>query len=217
MNDDVQSELEALCSRADEFYARGDAFGASGNLSVRRGDRVWITPTGSSLRGLDPDSLACLDLEGGVVGGEPPSKEYPFHLAIYRTRPETGAVVHLHAPHCTAVSCLADLDASEPLPALTPYYIMRVSPLGLVDYYRPGSAALADDVARVSRHCANMLMRNHGMICTGSTMKEAAERAIELEEACRLVLLLRGLPVRRLDDAEIRELLAALRPASDGR
>lgn len=200
------SVLEELCARADDFYARGDAFGGSGNLSVRIGDAMRITPTGSALKNLDASMLASVSLDGAVAGAQQPSKEYPFHLAIYRARADLNAVVHLHAPHAVAVSCLADLTEETPLPALTPYYIMRVAPLGVVEYFRPGSAELAAAVGEKAKRFDCMLLRNHGLICTGTSFGEAADRAIELEETCRLYLLLRGSRVRTLTSDEITAL-----------
>lgn len=201
-----RSVLHELCRAADEFYDRGDAFGGSGNLSCRSGDRIWITPTGSALRGLRPDDLAAITIDGQVVSENRPSKEHPFHRAIYRARTDVQAVVHLHAPYSVAVSCLSDLDATAPIPPLTPYFVMRVAPLGLVDYHRPGSDALADAVGRTAVDFDCMLLRNHGHICTGASFADAAARAIELEETCRLYMLLRGERMRLLSAEEVTEL-----------
>jgi L-fuculose-phosphate aldolase len=74
--------LENLCETADSFYQRGYAFGSTGNISVRAGGRVWITPTGKSLKGLRPGRLACVSLEGESLSENLPSKELPFHLAV---------------------------------------------------------------------------------------------------------------------------------------
>ena len=202
----IESMLEDLCRGGDDFYSRGDAFGGSGNLSVRAGDSVWITPTGAALKGLRPSDLAEVDFDGSPRGEHRPSKEYPFHLAVYRNRPDINGIVHLHAPHSVAVSCLAELTDHDPLPPLTPYYVMRVAPLGVVDYFRPGSDELATAVGAKAADCDCMLMRNHGLICAGPTFADAAARAIELEETCRLYLILRESPVRTLSEDDVRDL-----------
>jgi ribulose-5-phosphate 4-epimerase/fuculose-1-phosphate aldolase len=59
--------LDQLCEVGNDFYARGDAFGGTGNLSVRMGEAVWITPTGTPLKGLTPSILACIGLDGRVL------------------------------------------------------------------------------------------------------------------------------------------------------
>jgi ribulose-5-phosphate 4-epimerase/fuculose-1-phosphate aldolase len=203
MNDSI---LEQLCEAADSFYGRGYAHGSTGNLSVRDGDEVWITPTGQSLRGLTPARLARVDLLGQSRNENRPSKELPFHLAVYRQRAEARAVVHLHSTYSAALSCLDSFDPSNPLPPLTPYYFMRVAPLAVLPYFRPGSAELAHAVERASpsHHC--MLLSNHGTICAGSTLDEAVDRAEELEQTARLYFILRGEKVRHLSQDEIEEL-----------
>lgn len=199
--------LDELCEAGASFYARGYAFGSTGNLSVRDGDSVWITPTGSSLRTLRPDRLAHIGLDGRLRNEANPSKEVPFHLASYRAGAErAGAVVHLHSTYAVALSCLRDLNEAEPLPAITPYYLMRVAPLAVVPYYRPGSPDLGPAVEALARdhHC--LLLRNHGLIALGRTLDEAVDRAEELEETAKLFFLLRGYPVQALNSEQRAEI-----------
>jgi ribulose-5-phosphate 4-epimerase/fuculose-1-phosphate aldolase len=195
--------LEQVCETAQSFFDRGYAFGSTGNLSVRIEDRVWITPTGLPLKGLTPARLAEIDAQGQTLNGNKPSKEFPFHLAIYRRRPEARAIVHLHSTYAVALSCLADLDSTRPMPAITPYYFMRVAPLGIVAYHRPGSKELAEAVeAHASAH-HSLLLRNHGLITSGVSWNEAVDRAEELEETAKLYFLLKGERLRELSEAEI--------------
>ena len=198
--------LEQLCETAASFYDRGYAFGATGNLSVRIGEEVWITPTGKSLRGLAPARLACIDRDGNPRNENRPSKEAPFHVAIYRQRADLSAIVHLHSAHAVALSCLDDLDEAEPLPPITPYYLMRVAPLGVIPYYRPGSPLLGEAVGAAAIEHDCLLLRHHGMITCGRDLNEAVDRAEELEETARLFLLLLSQPVRKLTPEQIDEL-----------
>jgi ribulose-5-phosphate 4-epimerase/fuculose-1-phosphate aldolase len=199
-------DLDRLCEVGRSFHDRGYAHGSTGNLSVRLGDRVVITPTGRSLGALSPADLAEIDLAGQPLGRNQPSKEAPFHLALYRRRPEARAIVHLHSTYSVAWSCLATLDPARPFPPLTPYYFMRVAPLAIVPYLRPGSEALARavDEAAASHHC--LLLRNHGTVCAGATLPEAVDRAEELEATARLALLLDGRPLAGLTAADVEEL-----------
>ena len=198
--------LENLCEVAASFYLRGYAFGSTGNLSVRSGERVWITPTGQSLKGLSPGDLACVDLQGESQNENRPSKELPFHLAVYRQREDARAIVHLHSTYTVALSCLESFATAEPLPPLTPYYFMRVAPLAILPYLRPGSEELAAAVERAASSHHSMLLRNHGLICSGSSLSEAADRAEELEQTARLYFILRGERVRHLTKDEIEDL-----------
>jgi ribulose-5-phosphate 4-epimerase/fuculose-1-phosphate aldolase len=200
MSDDL---LDELCEVGASFYARGYAFGSTGNLSVRIGERIWITPTGKSLRSLTPDQLACVDAKAKSHNANKPSKESPFHLAVYRRRPDVNAIVHLHAPDSVALSCL---EAPEELLPLTPYYFMRVAPLAVLSYFRPGSPELAEAVERAALGHNCILLRNHGTICAGSSISEAVDAAEELEATARLYFTLRGERVRHLTAEQIEEL-----------
>jgi ribulose-5-phosphate 4-epimerase/fuculose-1-phosphate aldolase len=206
MEDDA---LVNLCETADSLYDRGYAFGSTGNISVRVGERVWITPTGKSLKGLNTGHLACVGLDGASLNENRPSKEFPFHLAVYARREDVRAVVHLHTLYSVALSCLDSFDAEDPLPPLTPYYFMRVAPLAVLPYFRPGSEGLAAAVGEAAPRHNCMLLRNHGVVCAGSTLSEAVDRAEELEQTARLHFLLRGERVRPLTPGQVEELKRA--------
>ncbi|HEX8499068.1 MAG TPA: aldolase [Pyrinomonadaceae bacterium] len=199
--------LEQLCDVANSLFERGYAHGSTGNISARVGGEVWVTPTGQPLRGLAPARLARLDPGGKRLNGNSPSKEYPFHLAIYRQRPEARAVVHLHSTYAVALSCLESFAGDESLPPLTPYYFMRVAPLAVLPYFRPGSPGLAGAIEGVAAAHHSILLRNHGLICAGSSLSEAADRAEELEQTARLHFILRGEKTRPLSPADVQELL----------
>jgi ribulose-5-phosphate 4-epimerase/fuculose-1-phosphate aldolase len=202
--------LQELCEIAASFHARGLAFGSTGNISIRTGDQIWITPTGESLRSLTPERLACIDAAGDALNQRKASKEFPFHLAAYRSAGERArAIVHLHAPYTVGLSCLENLTTVDPMPAITPYYLMRVSPLAVLPYYRPGSTELAAAVetAAIGNDC--LLLRNHGSICLGRTLNEAVDRIEELEETAKLYFLLRGQNVRTLSEADRDEIQRA--------
>ena len=201
--------LESLCEIADSFYQRGYAFGSTGNISVRAGDKVWVTPTGKSLKGLSPPRLACVNLDGESLNENKPSKEFPFHLAVYARREDVCAVVHLHTLYSVALSCLDDFDAQDPLPPLTPYYFMRVAPLAVLPYFRPGSEGLAAAVGEAAHAHNCMLLRNHGVVCAGSTLGEAVDRAEELEQTAHLHFILRGERTRLLTPEQVEELKRA--------
>lgn len=203
----VLTELEALCDAAVSFHARGYAFGSTGNLSVRDEDTVWITPTGQSLRHTTVQSLAAIDMNGQALNENKASKEYPFHLAAYQAAGgRARALVHLHSTWSVLLSCLDDLDEKQPLPVFTPYYLMRVAPLAVVPYCRPGSEDLAAVIGAGARESNCLLLRNHGLVALGRTMSEAVDRAEELEETCKLYFLSRSEKLRLLTEAQRDEI-----------
>jgi L-ribulose-5-phosphate 4-epimerase len=199
----ASEEIVAVCR---SLFQRGYSYGTSGNISVREGDSIRITPTNSSFGTLRPEEMARVDLNGAVLGSSKPSKEAHFHLAAYRARPDAGAVVHLHSTYATAVASLRDINMEDALPIFTPYFAMRIPKLAVVDYYPPGDDALAPAVEARAAETPAILLRNHGPITIGRTLAEAAALAEELEEQSRLFFLLdgRGQPLTGEQIAELR-------------
>ncbi len=201
----------ALRSAMAEFGAslfnRGYSSGSSGNMSARLPDgNILATPTNSSLGRLIPEQLSLVSMDGELLSGGKPSKECAFHREIYKARPECNAVVHLHSTYVTALSCLNGLDPADVLRPFTPYYVMKVSPLPLIPYFKPGSQKLFDAIARQAAASAHMLLANHGAITTGATLEQAVNAAEELEETAKLFFILSGRDIRYLSEGEIQEL-----------
>jgi ribulose-5-phosphate 4-epimerase/fuculose-1-phosphate aldolase len=206
----TEDETRVLLSElAASLFARGFSVGSAGNISVRLADGYLMTPTNSSLGKLDPDRLSKLDSEFRHVGGDKPSKEVFMHRAFYRARDDAGAVVHLHSTQATAVSCLPDVDPSNPIPPLTPYFVMRVGRrMPIIPYYRPGDPAMEPAINAAARDARALLLANHGPVVSGKTLTDAVYAAEELEEAAKLFLLLRGRSPRLLSDTQVDDLLA---------
>lgn len=199
---------EEVCRLGRSLFERGLTPGSSGNISVRCDDGgLLVTPTNASLGFLDPARLSLLDCDGRLVSGDAPTKEVPLHGALYETRGQCGAVVHLHSTHAVAVSMLPEIDPRAALPALTPYYLMRCGPTALLPYYRPGDAAVADAIKGLAGRYASVLLANHGPVVAGDTLEAAAFAMEELEETAKLYLLLRGLNPRYLSPAQVADLV----------
>lgn len=208
MTTDEHTARQAVVAAAHSAFARGLTHGSTGNISVRLGDRVLVTPTGSSLGTVTADELAVVDLDGRHLDGPRPSKEAVLHTAMLRARPEAGAVVHTHSTHAAAVSCLADLDPADALPALTAYYAMRVGTMPLVAYHPPGDPGLVEAAERLAPHHHALLLANHGPIVAAATVTAAMDAIEEIEQTARLFFLLQGRHTRPLSPAEVD----ALRP-----
>lgn len=198
-----------LVTLGGSLFARGYSVGSAGNISVRLADGYLMTPTNSCLGRLEAGRISKLDGDFQHVSGDKPSKEVFMHRAVYQARPGAGAVVHLHSTMATAVACLADVDGQSPIPALTPYFVMRVGRhLPVVPYYRPGDAAMEPAIHEAALGASAMLLSNHGPVVSGRTLTDAVYAAEELEEAARLFLLLRGSAVRPLTPGQVEDLLA---------
>jgi L-fuculose-phosphate aldolase len=171
-------ELTAAC-RA--LAVAGLVVGTSGNVSVRDGNRVLLTPKGVALGELSAADVAVVDLAGAVLAGAPTS-ELDLHLAIYR-RYGAGAIVHTHAPCATAVACVLD-----ELPVIH-YQLLALGGAIRVAPFAPfGTPKLASAAADALDGRRAALLANHGAVTYAATLAEAVERAVLLEWACSLYL-----------------------------
>lgn len=188
------------------LYDRGLTPGRTGNLSVRLRNAIMITPTNACLGRLDPERLAVTSIDGEHLAGDRPSKELVLHRALYRHHPTCSAVAHLHSTSAVAVSCLPGLRSADALPPITPYFVMRVGRLPLIDYATPGSAELEEQVARASQRSRSVLMRNHGSLAAAPSLESAVDAVEEIEETARLYLLLEGRSPAYLGEEAVAEL-----------
>ncbi|RYX91906.1 MAG: aldolase [Comamonadaceae bacterium] len=153
---------EEICRVGASLFARGYVHATAGNISVRLDDSAGggflITPTDACLGFLDPARLAHVDTGGVQTSGDRASKTLALHRRIYdaarRFDTATSCVIHTHSTHCVALTLrpaagLGGLDAAsaELLPALTPYFVMKVGRVPVIPYHRPGAPEAAARVA----------------------------------------------------------------------
>ncbi len=195
---------------------RGLVVGPGGNISVRVGDIMYISPAGYALDELDPDQCVAVHIPSGrcVSPEEPrPSSETPTHLACYRQRQDILAVVHAHPPMAIALSLLG-MDIGAMYPEFVIYLGEKVPNLG---YLLSSSEEMGQSVAEaISRYHA-VVLQNHGTVAVGSTVKEAFVRTQIVEESARILLavLPAGQP-RYLSEREIADILRVYGAARGG-
>ena len=194
---------EEICTAGASLFARGYVHATAGNISVRLADGGFlITPTDACLGRLDPARLARLDAQGQQVAGDKASKTIALHRAIYAATEAAGrpahSVLHTHSTHCVALTLRPHLGApaGELLPALTPYFVMKVGHVPLVPYHRPGDPAAAQLVAgQVAAYAQRGLQLRAVMLARlgpnvwHDTPLAAAATLEELEETARLAVL----------------------------
>ena len=202
-------------ARPDEALAalhRLDALGlnrgSTGNLSLRAGAGMWITPTGMGVDEIGADDFVWLGWDGARRGRWLPSSEWPFHAAIYLARPELGAIVHTHSTHAVALACLER--------ALPPFHYMVAVAGGAdvpcVPYHLFGTEALSRSVASAFAGRDACLMAHHGLVAGGTTLARAMRVAIEIEALCEAYL--KALAIAeppRLDAAQMAEVIEKFR------
>ena len=209
MSEKTETELREDLARAGRIlFERGLTNGAAGNMSVALPDGNFIvTPTGCSLGHLNIDELSKVDANGTLLSGKKPTKEVPFHIALYKVNPSVKAIIHLHSSYSTAYACLDGLDPMKAIKPMTPYLVMRLGKVIMTPYRKPGSTLIADDISKVGAGNKAFLLANHGMVVGGKDMNDALNNAQELEESCKLYFLTKGSNIRYLTDADIKELL----------
>jgi len=178
--DGLQAARAQLVSYSARLLADGLAVGSAGNMSVRAGDIVAITPSGISYHDMRPDDVCLVALDGTQVDvPETPSSETPMHLAIYAAT-KAGAVVHTHSPEVVALS------ASRPeLPAIHYAITGLGGPVRVAPYVRFGSAGLAAAAVEALDGRSAVILRNHGAVTYGRDLAQAYDRALLLEWLAR--------------------------------
>jgi L-fuculose-phosphate aldolase len=173
-------ERQALVDGSRAIGETGMVVGSAGNLSIRSGERVLITPRGAELDAIDPRDLVDVALADGAVADDHasasrPSSEAPLHRAIYAAV-GAGAIVHTHAHYCTVLSTLVD-----ELPAI--HYVITAfgGPIRVASYETFGTDELAGSVSAALQDRRAALMANHGAVVAGRDIEDAVALAIQLE------------------------------------
>jgi ribulose-5-phosphate 4-epimerase/fuculose-1-phosphate aldolase len=150
-----------------------------------------------------------------LIGGDRPTKEMPLHSAFYDTRSTAGAVVHLHSCHSVALSMMADVDADNFLPPLTPYAIMKLGKVKLLPFFLPGDPAMGAAVRGLAGRRSAVMLANHGPVVAGKDVEAACNAIEELEDTARLAMMTRGMKPRGLSEAQVRAVVTTFDVAWD--
>lgn len=187
------------------LYDRRLIVAAEGNLSVRLGvDRFLTTPAGRRKGDLSAADLVEVGLDGEWSGASRPSSEWRLHAAVYRVRPDVGAIVHAHPPYATAHAV-----ARRPLiGALLPEAVLVLGgDVPLTPYAMPGTPEVGEGVARLARDHQAVLLANHGAVAFGHDLEDAYRRMETVERLAEVSVLAAGLGGGvRLTLQEIRRL-----------
>ena len=183
--------------------------GSTGNISVRYGSRMLVTPTGCTEETLRPVDIVLADFDGGSKATLRPSSEWAMHAEVYSRIGEAHAVIHTHADHCVALSCLR-----RPIPAF--HYMIHSfggNDVPCVGYRPFGTRELGVAAAKALEGRTACLLANHGMMSRGPTIRAAFDAAVRLEAMAKqyLAALSVGKPVLLTD----REMAVVARQFED--
>jgi L-fuculose-phosphate aldolase len=206
-SDGLRAARAQLVSYSARLLADGLAIGSAGNISVRSGDTVAITPSGVPYNRMRPEDICLIATDGTELSSsETPSSETPMHLAIYAAT-NAAAVVHTHSPEVIALS------VSRPeLPAVHYAITGLGGPVRVAPYVRFGSAGLAEAAVKALDGRSAVILRNHGAVTYGRDLAQAYDRALLLEWLARTyrLALSYGEPAT-LSAAELDEVTAEAR------
>jgi len=177
---------DQLVMMMNRIYYRGMTTTSGGNLSIRdeNGD-IWITPGGIDKGMLRRDDIMQIKPDGAIIGRHMPSSEYPFHLSVYRCRPELNAVLHAHSPALVAFSIVRRLPEVN----LIPMVRLICGDIVYAPYALPGSQLLGDTIsAEFAKGTSVVMLENHGVVIGSSDIFKAFMAFETLESSALLQL-----------------------------
>jgi L-fuculose-phosphate aldolase len=177
----LEEERTALVEYCRRMQADELTVGTSGNISVRNGEHIAITPSGAAYEDLTPASICVVDVDGAHVDGAlEPSSEVPMHTAVYQ-RTDAAAVVHTHPLYASTVSVLVD-----ELPPVHYMIALLGGPVRVAPYATYGSDELAANSVAAMEGRFGALLQNHGATTYGESLAKAYTRSLYLEWVCRM-------------------------------
>ncbi|MGD9762451.1 MAG: class II aldolase/adducin family protein [Candidatus Binatia bacterium] len=169
----------------NELFSMGLLTCTGGNISARAEEAgtLWITPSQMYKGNLTEADLVRIRADGSVVeGARRPSVEFPMHARCYAVRTDVTAAVHTHAPIATAFGI-----CNQSFPPINTEAVVLADTV-TVPWYMPGSQELADAVGEALKESRGCILQNHGLMTVGASLRQAATRAMLLEETAKIVL-----------------------------
>ena len=179
---------EELVKLARQMLGLGLVTGTAGNLSGRRSGEgvILVTPSGVDYETMRPEDLVAVDLDGKPAGnGLKPSVDTMNHVAIYRARPDVGAVLHTHSPYAAAFSTLH----REIPPLITEAAGYLGGAVRVMEYVPPATPEQASRVAAGLGEDRAVLLPNHGVMAVGENPRKAFHAAVSVEESARVAFI----------------------------
>ena len=203
----MQKERELIIEHCLRMVTDGLTVGTSGNVSIRVGENIAITPSGVDYEALAPEDICVITLDGEHVDGpDNPSSEAPMHTVVYQ-HTDAMAVVHTHPVYATVLGTLV-----EEIPPIHYMLALLGGPVRVAPYAQFGTEKLARNCMVAMKDRYGVLLQNHGATTYGETLAKAYSRSIYLEWLCRIYCEAKALGEPRLLTAA--EFDAAAEPVS---
>ncbi len=152
------------------LYDKDLTSATSGNISIRFGNQIFITATGTALGFLKEEDIVLIDMEGRELNtNEKASSEKFLHVEIYKLRKDINAIIHCHSPFSTAFAA-SGKELSLPIVAENILYFGKIP---IADYAMPSSKQLVNNTAKMFSDFDTVLMANHGIIAGAGNILNA--------------------------------------------
>jgi L-fuculose-phosphate aldolase len=176
-----QTKRQSICDACREMNRLGINQGTSGNISLRHGDGMLITPTSTPYETMQPEEIVFMNLDSVPATGQRPSSEWRFHRDILKARTEVNAVVHAHPPFATILAIMGrEIPPVHYMIACAGGDTIRCAP-----YATFGTEELSDHAVAALRDRSACLLAHHGMIAVGASLSKAMWLAVEVETLAR--------------------------------
>jgi L-fuculose-phosphate aldolase len=181
MTPDETDKRQAIIDACRRMNALGINQGTSGNISVRHGDGLLITPTSAPYETMTPDQIVFMGLDGTHAAHQRPSSEWRFHVDIMRSRNDVEAVVHAHPAYCTILAIMGlEIPPIHYMIAVAGGDTIRCAP-----YATYGTPELSAHALKALEGRFACLLDHHGMIAIGASLAKAMWLAVEVETLAR--------------------------------
>ncbi len=160
--------------------------GPGGNISAREGSHIFLSPSGFALDEIKESEWVKIDLKTGKVYGDlRPTCETSMHMGIYTEREDVKVIIHTHPPVTIGL-----ISAGVKFKPVFPDYVALFGrEVPTIDYVQPGGEKIRKAVVERIKKCNVVLLRNHGVVCTGETLKEAFSRSWLVEETAKILFV----------------------------
>lgn len=202
-----EKERQEIVDTCLFMLREGLVVGTAGNVSIRVGDHVIISPSGVPYETMSAEDVVVFDINGERVDGVlNPSSELPLHLAVYQAT-DAQAITHNHAPASTALGLVVD-----EIPPSHYYSAMFGGTIRVAPYAEFGTDELATNVREALKDRTGALMKNHGAITTGKTLTKAVSMLPILEYVCEIQLraMSTGAPIALLSEEQMASAKAGM-------
>ena len=182
---DLQEIKQMVADAGRRLIREGLVAGTWGNISVRSGDVMVITPSGVDYETASLDDMVVVNIETlEYTHDRKPSSEMKLHAQIYKERKDIKAVVHTHSMNVSTVAA-----ARREVPAILDDMVQIIGPsIRVAKYALPSTKKIVRETVKALRGRFAALMANHGAIAIGRDLEEAFTVSIIMEKACKVFI-----------------------------